>query len=103
MNTVIGVVTKILDEPDYQKMHKIALAVESARAISCTTVTEECNLLGKILNRIVFATQTGPLSMDERINLFKWVAELDKEGQKGIKVLEKQWAEYNAAVEADKK
>ena len=102
VNTIRGVVVKILDEPDFQKMHKIALAVESARAVSCISVAEECNLLGKILNRIVYATQTEPLTIEERINLFKMVAELDGESKKGQALLSKQWSEYNSALAESK-
>lgn len=85
---------KLLAEEDYKRLHAVALAVESARAVSCTTISDECNLYGKILNRIVFATQTGPISDSEKIIIFKMVNEMDDEFRKGQEMIEKQWAEY---------
>jgi hypothetical protein len=93
-NTARGVVLKLLAEEDYKRLHAVALAVESARAVSCTTISDECNLYGKILNRIVFATQTGPISDSEKIVIFKMVNEMDAEFRKGQEMIEKQWAEY---------
>ena len=81
-NTARGVVLKLLAEEDYKKLHTVALDVESARAVSCTTVSDECNLYGKILNRIVFATQNGPISDSEKMNIFKMVNDMDAEFRK---------------------
>src|SRR4051812_17912894 len=72
-----GVVEKILAEPDYKKMHQIALAVESARAVHCITVAEECNLFGKILNKIVESTQSRLPSADENVVIYRMVGEMD--------------------------
>jgi hypothetical protein len=100
-NTARGVVLKLLAEEDYKRLHAVALAVESARAVSCTTISDECNLYGKILNRIVFATQTGPISDSEKIIIFKMVNEMEAEFRKGQEMIEKQWAEYIKASNAD--
>ncbi len=94
VNTAKGVINKIMADPDFKRMHMIALAVESARAVSCITVSDECNLYGKILNRIVFATQTGPLSDEEKILIYKWINEMDGEIKKGEEILTRQWSDY---------
>lgn len=93
-----GVVEKILAEPDYKKMHAIALAVESARAVNCITVAEECNLFGKILNKIVESTQKGLPNADENVEIYRLVGELDSSFVRGYEILAEQWNAYIAAT-----
>lgn len=92
--TTKGVVEKLLNEPDYKKMHEIALAVESSRAVNCVSVSEECNLLGKILNKIVESTTKGLPGEAENVALYKMLGELDHELSIGHEKLADQWAVY---------
>jgi predicted RNA-binding protein with PIN domain len=92
--TAKGVVEKIINEPDYKKMHEIALAVESSRAVSCITISNECNLLAQILNKIVNITHTGMPKDAERIEILKMINELDKELVIGQEIVAKEWSEY---------
>jgi hypothetical protein len=101
--TAKGVVSKLMNEPDYKKMHQIALAVESSRAISCVSVSEECNLLGLILNKIVNATQSGPPSEADSIAIYKMINDLDKEIKIGQEKLALEWGEYIKAHSEDQK
>lgn len=101
--TVRGVVQKILTETDPKKMHEIALAVESSRAVSCIPMAEECNLLGEILNKIVKATSSGALTDIDNVEINKLANQLDSECTKGQEKLAKEWKEYinsNAGSEA---
>lgn len=93
-----GVVEKLLAEPDYKKMHEIALAVESARAVNCTTIAEECNLYGKILNKIVASTQTRLPNAEENIVIYRLLGEMDAAYVKGYEHLAEQWKAYIAAT-----
>lgn len=89
-----GVIQKIMSETDYKKMHEIALALESSRAVSCISVSEECNLLGMILNKIVSSTQNGMPSDAESVEIYKMINQLDTELKIGHEKLANQWAEY---------
>jgi hypothetical protein len=89
-----GVVEKIIHETDYKKMHEMASAIENSRAISCVSVSEECNLLGKILNKIINASQHGLPKDIDNIEIYKMINELDKELKIGHDKLATQWAEY---------
>lgn len=101
--TLKGMAEKIMHETDYKKMHEIALAVESSRAVSCVPVSEECNLLGKILNKIVNSTQSGLPSESDNIEIYKMINQMDQELKIGHEKLASQWAEYLNAQANDKK
>ena len=92
-----GVIDKILNEPDYKKMHEMALAIESSRAIKCVLVTDECNVLEILLNKIVKSTVDGPPGPEANIAIYKLAHQLDEEFQKGYEKLGKQWKEYISA------
>ncbi len=92
--TTKGVVQKIMSETDYKRMHEIALALESSRAISCVTVSEECNLLGKILNKIVNSTQNSMPNDADSIEIHKMINQLDEEVRIGHEKLAIQWRDY---------
>jgi hypothetical protein len=96
-----GVVDKILNETDYIKMHEIALAVESSRAVQCITVSEECNVLGEILNKIVNSTTESLPKESDNIAIYKLVARLTEEYSKGENKLRDQWKEYINAHAAE--
>lgn len=89
-----GVVDKILNETDYKKMHEIALAVESSRAVNCISVSDECNILGQILNKIVQSTNDGVPKEAENVAIYKLVNQLDEEFRKGYEKLAGQWEKY---------
>lgn len=95
-----GVVEKLMNEPDYKKMHEIALAIESSRAISCVAVSEECNILEKILNKIVSSTHEGLPTGAVNIEIYKMINQLDQEFKIGQEKLRIQWAEYLKGQEA---
>lgn len=92
--TAKGMVDKIMSESDYKKMHEIAQAVESSRAVSCVSVSEECNLLGKILNKIVTSTNEGLPKEDDNKAIYKMIGELESELVLGHEKLALQWSEY---------
>lgn len=94
-----GVVEKILTETDYKKMHEIALAVESSRAVNCITVDEECNIFGELLNRIVNSTQNSLPKEEDNKFFYKKLEELDQAIQKGHVTLGEQWRIYIKAKE----
>lgn len=93
-----GVIEKILAETDYKKMHQIALAVESSRAVDCTTINEECNLYGQILNKIVECTQTRLPNAEENVIIYRKLGEMDAAFIKGHEMLAEQWKAYIAAT-----
>jgi hypothetical protein len=89
-----GVVDKILGETDYKKMHEIALAVESSRAVDCISIGEECNVLGQILNKIVNSTNNGLPNEADNVAIYKLVNQLNEEFTKGQEKLSTQWKDY---------
>lgn len=66
-----GILNKILNEPDIQKMHNLARSVEESRAVDCTPVLEECNEYYQLLNKITFVTKNKTLSSENKVLLFK--------------------------------
>ena len=89
-----GVVEKIMNESDHKKMHEIAMAVETSRAVSCVAVSDECNLLGVILNKIVTASKTGMPSVEDNVEIYKMINQLDQENRVGHEKLAQMWGEY---------
>ncbi|MBC7539990.1 MAG: hypothetical protein H7281_14300 [Bacteriovorax sp.] len=89
-----GIVEKILSESDYKKMHEIALAVESSRAVDCKAVSDECNILGQILNKIVKSTNDGLPGEADNVAIYKLVNQLNDELSIGHEKLAEQWKEY---------
>ena len=89
-----GVVNKILNEADYKKMHEIALAVESSRAINCISISEECNVLGEILNHIVKATNEGLPKEADNVAIYKLLNQMNEEFRVGHEKLGTQWELY---------
>jgi hypothetical protein len=89
-----GVIEKIMAEQDYKKMHEIAIAVESSRAVSCISVGEECNLYGQVLNKIVESSQKSLPSAEDNVAIYKKINELDKAINDGHEKLASEWSEY---------
>ncbi len=98
-----GVIEKLLAESDYKKMHEIAIAIESSRAVNCTTVYDECNLFGQILNKIVSSTQTRLPNAEENQFIYGKLGEMDQAYVSGYQVLADEWKIYiNAGHENEK-
>lgn len=101
--TTKGVVKKIMDETDYRKMHAIALALESSRAVSCVSISDECNLLGQILNKIVNSTQNRMPSAAESTEIYSMINRLELELKIGHEKLALQWRDYIKAQNKEAK
>lgn len=89
-----GVVDKIMAEPDPKKMHEIALAVESSRAVDCIPVGDECDLYGKILNKIVEATHNGAPNDAANVAIYKNINELNHALSIGHEKITEMWKIY---------
>lgn len=101
--TIRGMLEKIMNDSDPKKMHEIALAIESSRAISCVPVSEECNLLSKILNKIVLATRDGVADDNENIEIYQLINKMDQELKIGQEKIALQWKEYEESKVLDRK
>jgi len=84
-------VNKILNEPDLKKMHEMAFALESARAINCKPIKNECDLFQQILNKTVTLSSNRELTLKEKEELFKMRNEMVKELDLAQKKLEDDW------------
>jgi hypothetical protein len=89
-----GVVNKILNEPDPKRMFIMADSIESARAVSCIPIAEECNLYYKIINKIVNFTREGKLTADQKMELFKMRNEFQEEIKADELKIRAIWKEY---------
>jgi hypothetical protein len=97
-----GVLEKILAEKDYKKMHEIALAVESSRAVNCIAISEECNVYGEVLNKIVEGSLNGPPGEAENVAIYKKIGDLDRSITEGHEKLAQEWTIYiNAKSKAE--
>jgi hypothetical protein len=97
-----GVLEKILAETDYKKMHEIAQAVESSRAVNCIAISEECNVYGEVLNKIVEGTQKGLPGEAENVAIYKKIGDLDRSITEGHEKLAEDWKLYiNAKSKAE--
>lgn len=98
-----GVIEKIMAETDYKKMHEIALAVESSRAVDCISIGEECNRYGEVLNKIVEGTQKGLPGEAENVAIYKKIGELDQAINDGREKLADQWKLYIKSHDQEEK
>jgi hypothetical protein len=89
-----GMLEKILAESDYKKMHEIAQAVESSRAVNCVSIGEECNVYGEILNQIVTSSQSALPNESQNVAIYKKIGEFDIAVKSGQDILMKSWKEY---------
>ncbi len=98
-----GVIDKIMQEKDFKKMHEIAIAIESSRAVNCISVGEECNIYGEVLNKIVSSTQTSMPNEADNVAIYKKISELDEAARKSQEILIEQWKVYlNSKTQEEK-
>lgn len=91
MNTVI---TKLMQETNPKVMHDMAFGVESTRVVLCDPIGEECNLYYKLINKMVYVTNDGVLSPEDRELLVKMNNELQDEIKRTEAIIIKDWNEY---------
>lgn len=91
MNTVI---TKLMQETNPKVMHDMAFGVESTRVVLCDPIGEECNLYYKLINKMVYVTNDGVLSPEDRELLIKMNNELQNEIKRTEEIIIKDWNEY---------
>lgn len=88
------VVQTLMEEPNPKVMHDMAFGVESTRAVLCDPIGEECNLYYELVNKMVFVTNDGVLSEQDRALLTSMDNKLKNEIDKSEKILIKQWKTY---------
>lgn len=98
MNTVVA---KLMNEPNPKVMHDMAFGVESTRIVLCDPIGEECNLYYKLINKMVYVTNDGELSVEDRELLMKMNNELQDEIKRTEAVVIKKWNDY-ASRDVDK-
>jgi hypothetical protein len=91
---MIGVINKILSEPDPKKMFAMAQAIESSRAVNCIPVKDECNKYYEIINKVVNLTKEGKLIGDDKLILFKMNNEFNKSLKESEMKLQNDWKTY---------
>ena len=60
---------KFANEPDVNKLYKVALAMQTTRTLSCIDFNNECSLFEKFLSATIKMSEKGSLSSDERKEL----------------------------------
>lgn len=91
MNTVI---TKLMNETDPKVLHDMAFGVESTRVVLCDPVGEECNLYYQLINKMVYVTNDGNISEEDRALLTKMNNDLQNEIKRTEAIVIKEWEEY---------
>jgi hypothetical protein len=72
---MIKICSKFYQETDASKLHKVAVATQSSRVISCENYFGECNLYGDFLALAISVSKDNELSAEDRNELR---LELDK-------------------------
>jgi hypothetical protein len=91
MNTVV---TKLMNEQDPKVLHDMAFGVESTRVVLCDPVGNECNLYYQLINKMVFVTNDGVVSDEDRQLLIKMNNDLQNEIKKSEEIVVKDWKEF---------
>ncbi len=91
MNTVV---TKLMNEKDPKVLHDMGFGVESTRVVLCDPVGNECNLYYKLINKMVFVTNDGVISEEDRQLLTKMNNDLQDEIKKSEAIVIKDWKEF---------
>lgn len=86
-----GVIDKILNEKDPKVMFKMADSIESARAVNCIPVGEECNSYYKVINKVTNFTKEGTITNEQRMELFKMQADFQKDIRDGERKIREIW------------
>lgn len=89
-----AVVTKLMNEPNPKVMHDMAFGVESTRAVLCDPVGEECNLYYKLINKMVYVTNDGVLSEEDKVLLTKMNNDLQDEIKRTEAIVIKEWNDF---------
>ena len=97
-----GVINKILNETDPKKMNAMADAIESARAVSCIPIGDECNSYYKLINKTVKLTKDGTLTNDQRMELFKLQNDYQADVKKSEVKIKELWKVYIQTTSASK-
>lgn len=91
MNIVID---KLMNEPNPKTLHDMAFGVESTRVVLCDPIGDECNLYYKLINKMVFVTNDGELSDNDKVLLEKMKNELQSEIKRTEDILIKDWEKF---------
>lgn len=89
-----NIATKFANEPDAKALHKVAVATQQSRLISCINVIDECNLYGKYISLIINSSSDGIISASERATIKTKLKQLISALAKGEKHLSQQWQEH---------
>ncbi len=100
MNTVID---KLFNEKNVKIFHDMAFGVESTRVVLCDPIGEECNLYYKLINKMVFVSNDGIISKEDKDLLLKMKQDFDMEIKKSQDILVKDWSEFLKTHSENKK
>ncbi len=88
------VIQKLMAETDPHKLHQVAEGVESTRVVLCDPIGEECNLYYQLINKMVFVTNDGEISEDDKTLLQSMNNKFQIELKKSEEKLIKEWSEF---------
>ena len=86
---MLKVVNKFVDEPDVNRLHKVAVATQQTRVLACADYNNECNLYGEIMTTIIGASSDGTISPQERQEMKKQLAKLKLAVDEGVRKLQR--------------
>lgn len=85
---MLNISNKFLYENDAKKLHKVAVATEQARVVSCADFNGECSLYGKFIAKCIEVSADSNITSEERRELELIQSELKgaiKDGRNKLK------------------
>lgn len=81
---MVNICTKFVnDEGDVQKLHDVALAVQTRRVVSCSDYNGECTLYNDCINSVIQSSRSKNISFEDRKKLKEIATDLKKAVQEG--------------------
>lgn len=88
---MINVCNKFAEEPDANKLHSAALAVQNTRVLACVDYNDECSIYGRFLALAIRVSEGGKISVADRTQMRTTVAELQTAVAEGKSKLHADW------------
>lgn len=95
INTITGLIKKLIDEKDPEVAHEISLGIESTFAVSCVPIGTECTQFHNIVTAIIQHTNDRKFTVEEKMQIIKMNYELENTIKKSRESLVASWKKYN--------
>lgn len=91
---ILGVIEKLMSDQDANRIHAVAVGLQSTFAVDCKPIGEECTIYHNIITAIINATNDRILSLEEKMDIIKMRQELEQTFKANQAKLALDWKKY---------